>query len=72
MASEREYLEKMETGQLEHLLFREIYGWDYNPLPTIYLICAILSERDPARGTAKDIFLDFAARYADKRGASWK
>lgn len=71
MASMKEYLEKMETGQLEYFLSREIYGWDYNVLSTIYLICAILSEREPHRGTAKDIFLDFAARYADRRGTPW-
>lgn len=71
MASTREYLEKMETGQLEFFLFREIYGWDYNPLSTIYLICAILSEREPCRGAAKDIFLEFAAWYADNKGLPW-
>lgn len=67
MASVRGYLEKMETGQLEYFLSREVFGWGYHPLSSIYLICQILSERDPARGMAKDIFLEFAARYADNK-----
>lgn len=67
MASLREYLEKMETGQLENFLSREICGWDYSPLSTIYLICVILSEREPHRGTAKDVFLEFSGRYADNK-----
>ena len=67
MASMREYLEKMETGQLEYFLSREVFGWGYNPLSSIYLICRILSEREPHRGTARDIFLEFAANYADQQ-----
>jgi len=67
MASVREYLEKMETGLLESFLAREVNGWDYHPLSSIYLICAILSEREPHRGTAKDVFLEFAGRYADHK-----
>ena len=70
MASIQEYLEKMESGQLEHILAREMYGWDHYPLSTIYLICAILSEREPRRGRAKDLFLEFADRYADNKSIS--
>lgn len=58
MASLREYLEKMEAGQLGNFLSRELCGWDYSPLSTIYLICVILSEREPHRGTAKTCFLN--------------
>lgn len=67
MASLREYLEKMSTGQLDYFLSREVYGWGYNPLSNIYLICTILSEREPQRGSAKDVFLEFAAAYADHK-----
>lgn len=67
MASVREYLENLETGQLENFLSREVFGWGYNPLSSMYLMCQILSERDPARGTAKDIFLEFAVHYADNK-----
>ena len=67
MASVREYLEKMDTERLQYILSREVYGWDNNALSTIYLICAVLSEREPYRGDPKDIFLDFAARYADNK-----
>ena len=72
MASIREYLEKMPTEQLKALLFQESFGGAQMPLASIYLTCEILACREPHRGTAKDIFLDFASRYADKRGASWK
>ena len=67
MASIRKYLENIDTERLDYFLSREVYGWDYNALSTIYLICAILSEREPQRGNAKDVFLDFAVRYADNK-----
>ena len=67
MASLREYLEKMSTGQLEYFLSREIYGWDYHSLSTIYLICTILSEREPHRGSARDVFLRFCTAYGDAK-----
>lgn len=67
MASEREYLEKMSTEQLEALLVQESYGRALIPLSTIYLLCRILSRRTPIRGTAKDIFLEFARQYADNQ-----
>ena len=67
MASLREYLSKLETKQLEYLLSRESYGADEYPLSTVYLICAVLSVREPHRGSAKDIFLEFAGSYADNR-----
>lgn len=70
MASMREYLEKMETGQLEHFLFREIHGWDHQPISGVYLICRTLSEREPHRGSARDIFLDFARQTADNQALS--
>ena len=69
-ASIREYLAKLDSGQLENILAREIYGWDSYPLSSIYLICAILSEREPQRGTARDVFLDFTHRYADNKELS--
>ena len=67
MATAREYLEKLETGQLESLLTREAYGADKFNLSMIYLICAILSEREPRRGSAGDVFLEFAGRYVSIR-----
>lgn len=54
MATAREYLEKSETGQLESLLTREAYGADKFNLSMIYLICAILSEREPRRGERRE------------------
>ena len=70
MASEREYLEKMSTMQLDALLFQELFGREQMRLASIFMTCEILARREPHRGTAKDIFLEFASRYADKRGAS--
>ena len=67
MASIREYLEKLDSEQLENILAREMYGWDHYPLSSVYLICTILSEREPQRGTARDIFLEFAREYAEKQ-----
>ena len=67
MASIREYLEKMDVKQLENILAREMFGWDHYPLSTLYLICQVLSEQEPARGAARDIFIEFAVRYADCR-----
>ena len=65
MASVREYLEKMKTEELEGILVMESYGKNRCPLSSIYLICRILARREPQRGTARDIFLEFAGRYAD-------
>ena len=71
MASEREYLEKMSPTQLDALLFQELLGGEQMRLAVIYLTCEILARREPKRGTAKDIFLEFAARYADNKGLRW-
>lgn len=71
MASEREYLEKMSTKQLDALLFQELLGGEQMRLAVIYLTCEILARREPNRGRAKDIFLEFAARYADNKGLRW-
>ena len=70
MASEREYLEKMSTMQLDALLFQELFGREQMRLASILITCEILARREPYRGSAKYIFLEFASRYADKRGAS--
>ena len=67
MASLRDYLEKMETGQLDAFLAQELYGRDHMPLSSIYLICEILARREPNRGSAREIFLEFAGQYADRR-----
>ena len=72
MASLQQYLEKLDSGQLESILAREIYGWDHYPLSSVYLICTILSKREPHRGTARDVFLDFAHRYADNKDLSFQ
>lgn len=70
MASEREYLEKMSTGQLDYFLNLEAYGRNRLTLSSIYLICEILARRDPVRGTARDIFQEFARQFADRRAFS--
>ena len=67
MASLREYLEKMDTGSLDAILFQEAFGKEQVPLSTIYLICRILARREPNRGNSRDIFLEFAGQYADRR-----
>ena len=70
MASLQEYLEKLTAGQLEAILARELYGQDHYPLSTLYRICAALARRDPTRGNVRDIFLEFAARYAELKQVS--
>ena len=67
MASEREYLEKMSTNQLDALLFQELIGREQMRLASILITCEILARREPHRGTEKDIFLEFAAEYAEKK-----
>lgn len=67
MASEREYLEKMPTAQLEALLIRESFGAAQMTLRSIYLVCDILACREPDRGTARDVFLEFTRQFADNR-----
>lgn len=67
MASEREYLEKMSTNRLDTLLFQELIGREQMRLASILITCEILAQREPHRGTAKDIFLKFAGEYADKK-----
>ena len=67
MASEREYLEKMSTNRLDALLFQELIGREQMRLASILITCEILARREPHRGTAKDIFLEFAGGYADKK-----
>lgn len=67
MAAEKEYLRKLSTEQLEGLIAREVYGMDILMLSSIYRICMILAERDPTRGSTRDIFLEFAGSYADHR-----
>lgn len=66
MASEREYLEKMETEQLEYFLEREVCGRETYNLRTLCLICAILAERTP-ENTPREVFLRFCEAYADKK-----
>ena len=70
MASEREYLEKMSTALLDMLLSQEAFGSTRMSLRSIYLVCEILARREPARGTTRDIFLEFARQYADNKLAS--
>ena len=65
MASLREYLEKMDTASLNGVLFQETFGKEQASLSTIFMICQILARREPNRGNARDIFLEFAGRYAD-------
>ena len=67
MASEREYLEKMPTAQLDVLLSQEAYGASRMSLRSIYLVCEILACREPARGSTRDIFLELIGRFADIR-----
>lgn len=67
MASVREYLEKMTSGQMESILERETTIWGEYNMNTIYLICTVLSERDPIRGTPKEYFLRFCESFADKK-----
>lgn len=66
MASVREYLEKMESEQLERFLDQEVNGWERFPLSVIYVICAILAERRPG-DSPKELFLRFCEAYADKK-----
>ena len=66
MASEREYLENMTTGQLEHFLEQEVNGREAYTLRTIYLICTVLAERIPGN-TPREVFLRFCKAYADKK-----
>ena len=67
MATEKDILEQMTVEQLDGFLRREVYGMGIFMLSTIYRICTILSVREPHRGSAKDIFLEFAGHYADCR-----
>lgn len=65
MASEREYLEKLTTGQLTHLLEQDLPGRGQYGMGTVYLICTVLSERNPGHGSPKEVFLRFCEAYAD-------
>ena len=64
MASLQEYLEKHTTQELDGMLVMEGFGRDEHTLSSIYLICRILARREPQRGSARDIFVEFAYRYA--------
>lgn len=67
MASEREYLEKMPTEQLDALLSQEVFGASQMSLRSIYLVCEILARREPVRGSTRDLFLELTGRFADIR-----
>ena len=67
MATAWEYLERTPTNQLDAILAQEAFGRETMPLSAIYVVCAILAGRKPARGSAKEIFLEFACRYAESR-----
>ena len=71
MASLKEYLEKQDTPILDGILTQESFGKDRYPLSTIYLVCAELARREPARGTARELFMEFARQYADRRELAW-
>lgn len=67
MATEKDILEQMTVEQLDGFLRREVYGMGILMLSTIYRICTILSVREPHRGSAGDVFLEFAGRYVSIR-----
>lgn len=67
MASMREYLEKMTTGQISFLLEQELRGRGQYGMDTLYLICTVLSERNPGHGSPRDVFLRFCEAFADKK-----
>ena len=66
MASEREYLGKLTTGQLEHFLEQEVNGREAYTLRTLYTICTVLAERIPGN-TSRELFLRFCEAYAEKK-----
>ena len=57
----------MEAEQLEFILETEVRGKPRYNLPTIWLICEVLADKEPYKATPKQIFLNFCSRFADYR-----
>lgn len=65
MSSAQEYLRKMETGQLQHLLRQYDLGTMDFSVDAVLLICSILAERDPDKPDVKEAFRRFCREYMD-------
>ena len=72
MASEWEYISKMKTEDLEQTLRMETLGRNQYDMGTLFHVCYELAKREPQRGTAREIFIEFSSHYAGLMELEWE
>ncbi len=65
MATVQEYLEMLSTSQLKALLREECEGKGSLPTDALLTICHILSQRDPALPTARQMLISLCHCYLE-------